>query len=75
MAETILEDKDYTHLCHMMEDVVQLRLDKHRQELFDYDKPDCIPHNIASIERPSKQDVIAQFISRFPTQSHSDKSK
>ena len=75
MAKPILEDKDYTHLCHMMEDVVQLRLDEHRQELFDYDNPDCISHNIASIERPPKQDVIAQHISRFPTQSHSNNSK
>ena len=75
MAKPILEDKDYTHLCHMMEDVVQLRLDEHRQELFDYDKPDCMPHNIARIERPPKRDVIAQHISRFPTQSHSNNSK
>ena len=28
-------------------------------------------YNIASIERPPKQDVIAQHISRFPTQSQS----
>ena len=50
VAKPILEDKDYTHLCHMMEDIVQLTLDKHQQELFDYDKPDFIPHNIPSIE-------------------------
>ena len=74
MAKPILEDKDYTHLCHMMEDV-QFRLDEHRLELFDYDKPDCIPHNIASIEQPPKQDVIAQHISRFPTQSLSNNFK
>ena len=36
----------------MMEDVAQLRLNEHRQELLDYDKPDSIPQNIASIERP-----------------------
>ena len=57
VAKPILEDKDYMHLCHMMEDVLQLRLDEHRQELFDYDKPDHIPHIIASIQRPPKQDV------------------
>ena len=52
----------------MMEDVVQLRLDEHQQELhvFDYDKLEFIPQNIASIERPPKQDIIAQHISRFP---------
>ena len=40
-----------------MEDVVKLRLDKHQQELFDYDKLEFIPHNIASTERSPKQDV------------------
>ena len=75
VAKPILEGKDYTHLCHMMEDVLLLRLDKHQQELFDYDKPDCIPHNIASIEQPPKQGVIAQHNFRFPNQSHSNNSK
>ena len=58
----------------MMEDVVQLRLHEDRQELFHYDKPDFIPQNIASIERSSKEQTVAQHISRFPTQSHSHKS-
>ena len=30
VAKPVLEDKDYTHLCHMMEDIVQLRLDEHQ---------------------------------------------
>lgn len=71
MAKPILEDKDYTHLHHMMEDIVQLRLNEHRQELFDYDKPDFIPQNIASTDRPSKDQLVTQHISRFPTQSQS----
>ena len=75
MAKPILEDKDYTHLCQMMEDIVQLTLDKHQQELFDYDKPDCIPHNIPSIEQSPKQDAVAQCISRFPMRSHSNNSQ
>ena len=50
MAKPILEDKDYTYLCHMMEDIVQPRLDEQQQELFDCDKPDFITHNMASIE-------------------------
>ena len=75
MVKPILEDKDYTHLHHMMEDIVQLRLNEHRQELFDYDKPDFIPQNIASTDRPSKYQLVAQHISRFPTQSsHSHES-
>ena len=75
VAKPILEEKDYTHLCHIMEDVVQLRLDEHRQELFDYDKPDFIPQNIASIERPLKQEVITQHTSSFPTRLHSNNSQ
>ena len=75
VAKPILKEKDYTHLCHIMEDVVQLRLDEHRQELFDYDKPDFIPQNIASIEQPPKQEVITQHISRFPTRLHSNNSQ
>ena len=43
------------HLYHTMDNVVQLRLYEHQQELFNYDKPEFIPHNIASIERASKQ--------------------
>ena len=34
-------------------------------------KPDPISQNIASIERPSKEQIVAQHISRFPTQAHS----
>ena len=46
----------------MMEEVVQLRLHEDRQELFDYDKPDFIPQNIASIQwrSQSKCDARAQ---------------
>ena len=38
-----------------MEDDVQLRLNKDRQELFDYNKPDFIQ---PSIERPIKKTSI-----------------
>ena len=57
-AKPILEAKDYMHLCHMMENVVQLRLGEHQQELFDYDKSDFILCNIDSIEWPPKQNVL-----------------
>ena len=75
VAKPILEEKDYTYLCHIMEDVAQLRLDEHQQELFDYDKPDFMPQNIASIERPPKQEVITQHTSRFSTRLHSNNSQ
>ena len=70
MAKPILEED---HLYHMMEDKAQLRLSERRRELLDYDKPDSIPRNIASIERPSKE-LVAQHISRFPAQAHSHNS-
>ena len=38
-------------MCHTMEDVVQIRLNKGWQELLGHDKPDFIQHIIASIER------------------------
>ena len=44
-------------------------LTKDTQDLQDYDKPDTIPKNIATVERPLKDEVIAQHISRFPTQT------
>ena len=74
MAKPILEEKKYDHLYYMMEDVAQLRLNERRRELLDYDKPDSIPQNIASIEHPSKELVVAQHISRFPAQAHSHNS-
>ena len=48
----------------------QLRLNEYRQELFDYAKPDLIPQNIASIEQPSKEQMVAHHISRFPNPSN-----
>ena len=74
MAKPILEEKKYDHLYHMMEDVAQLPLNEHRRELLNYDKPDSIPQNIASIERPSKEQVVARHIYRFPVQSYSNNS-
>ena len=69
IAKPILEDKDYKHLRHMMEDIIQFRLDDKRHDMIDYDTPSTIPYNIATIEWPPKQDVIAQHTSRFPSHS------
>ena len=57
IAKPILEDKDYKHLTHMMEDIIQFRLDDKRHDMIDYDTPSTISHNNATIERPSKQDI------------------
>ena len=69
-GQTNFGGEKYENLYHIMEDVAQLRLNECRQELLDYDKPDSISQNIASIERPSKEQVVAQHISRFPAQAH-----
>ena len=69
IAKPILEAKDYTHLTHMMEDVIQFRLGDKKLDIIDYDTPSTIPHNIATIERPPKEDVIAKHTSRFPSHS------
>ena len=77
MAKPILEEKKYDHLYHMndmMKDIAQLQLNEQRRELLNYDKPDSIPQNIARIEHPSKEQIVAQHISRFPVQSHSNNS-
>ena len=67
IAKPILEDKDYKHLTHMMEDIIQFRLHDKRHDMIEYDTPSTIPHNIATIERPPKQEVIALHTSRFPS--------
>ena len=54
IAKPILEDKDYKHLTHMMEDIIQFRLNDKRDDMIDYDTPSTIPHNIATIEWPPK---------------------
>ena len=68
-ATPILEPKDYTHLTHMMEDVIQFRLDDKTHDMIDYNTPSTIPCNIATIERPPKEDIVSRHKSRFPSHS------
>ena len=69
IAKPILEAKDYTHLTHIMEDVIQFRLDDKTHDMIDYDTPSTIPCNIATIDRPPKEDIILRHKSRFPSHS------
>ena len=49
VAKPILEDKDYTHLTHMLQDTLYLRTHR-QQDMQNYEKPDTIPKNIAVME-------------------------
>ena len=69
MAKPILEDKNYTHLTHMLHDITQLRLHGDKKDTVKFDKPSTLPHNIATVDRPPKEQVIATHISCFPTQT------
>ena len=49
IAKPILEDKDYTHLTHMLHDILYLRTHG-QQDMQNYDKPDTIPKNIVAMD-------------------------
>ena len=49
----------------MMEDVIQFRLDDKTHDMIDYDTPSTIPCNIATIDRPPKEDIISRHKSSF----------
>ena len=51
----------------MMDDVIQLRISDNRHDMQEYNLPDSIPKNIASVQKPSKEDVIQAHITRFQT--------
>ena len=57
-----LEDKDYSHLDALLDDVITLRQLPHR---LDIEQPDSIPKKIPQSERPPKQEVIDAHITRF----------
>ena len=61
----ILEDKDYSHLDALLDDVITLRQLPHRLDIHNFEQPDSIPKNIAQSERPPKQEVIDAHITRF----------
>ena len=61
----ILEDKDYSHLDALLDDVITLRQLPHRLNIHNFEQPDSIQKNIAQSERPPKQEVIDVHITRF----------
>lgn len=65
ILKKILEDKDYSHLNTLLDDVITLRQTPTRLDIHDFEQPDNIPKNIAKSERPPKQEVIDAHITRF----------
>ena len=65
-VKPIHEDKDYTYLDDLVEDVLYQKL--HNTDLLDFDTPQSLglPHNIAPIPPPSKDSLISSHTSRFP---------
>ena len=68
VAKPTLQNKDYMHLTHTMNDILELRTHGKQQDTLDFDKALTLPHNIATIERPPKDKIIAKHTSRFPKQ-------
>ena len=50
----------------MLEDIIQLRLHGHKLDTKQFDKPSALPHNIATVDKPPKEQVIDSHISHFP---------
>ena len=69
-AKKIFQNKEEDFLHHLMEDVL-----KTKHDLLAGDQPQCIvtftvpelPENIASIERPEKEEVVAAHQTRMQT--------
>ena len=72
IVKKILEDKDYSHLDALLDDVINLRQTPSRLDIHDFELPDSIPKNIAQSERPPKQQVIDAHITRFSKPSHTE---
>ena len=51
----------------MLDDTVQLQLHGDKLDTMTFDKPSTLPHNIAIVDKPPKEYVIATHTSRFPT--------
>ena len=54
------------HLTHTLEDVIQLQLHGHKLDTMQFDKPSTLPHNITTVDKPPKEQVIVTQVSCFP---------
>ena len=55
----------------MLDDIIQLQLHRDKLDTTKFDKPSTLLHNIATADRPLKEQVIATHISHFPTKAQS----
>jgi len=62
VVKKLLEDKDYTYLHALLDDVIEVRQNPDRHT---FEVPNNIPRNIALIEKPPKQQAVDAHITRF----------
>ena len=55
----------------MLDDIVQLQLYGDKLDTMKFDKLNTLPHNITTVDKPPKEQVIATHILRFPTKTQS----
>ena len=63
----ISQEKDYSYVAELMQDVVDLRVQSSETDLTDYETPQSlgISSNIAPIPKPSKDFLISTHSTRF----------
>ena len=54
VAKPILQNKDYTHLTHMMNDILELRTHGKQQDTLDFDKALKLPKTLLRLNDLSK---------------------
>ena len=57
-----MEDKDYSHLVTLLNDVITLWQISNRMDIHNSEQPDSIPKTLQKTERPPKQEVIDAHI-------------
>ena len=71
ILKKILEDKDYSHLDTLLDDVITLQQTPSRLDIHNFEQPDSILKNIVKSERPLKQEAIDAHIAQFNRHSQS----
>ena len=68
----ILEDKNYSYLNTLLDDVIILRHTPSKLDIHHFELPDTIPRNIAQTQRPPKQEAIDAHVTRFSKHAPSE---
>ena len=55
----------------MLDDIVQVQLHGDKLDTITFNKPSTLPHNIATVDKPPKEQVITAHTSCFPTKTQS----